>query len=192
MSLLRRIEAGTSGISQDRLPDEYVDAVASLTYAETGQPIRRERFSFYTEIMKEGEVGNYMFVISGGLVPRFTVSRTGSERISFGGKGAFVGEIAALVEGSTRTATVSVSGGTEVLVLSTRDLMGMMLLGGYFDGVYKYVLNTALTRMRNMTDEDLEGSGILPQSQWTQYENGLVFPPIKTITPNIFLPPKAI
>jgi len=93
-------------------------------------------------LMRQGETGTDMMVLVRGGV---AVERDG-ERINTLGPGDFFGEIA-LVDGGPRTATVSVTEPSTLLVITHRDFHSMM---DEFPEVAGQVMNALANRVRTL------------------------------------------
>lgn len=173
-------------MERDRLSDECVDALLRLVYKDSGLQLPRRRFQYNQPIVVEGQTGSSMFVLLRGEV---RVERRGIAIALLAGKGAFVGEIAALYEGVLRTATVrSKLGGVEALELSTRDIAGLVLLTQKpIIMATEIISHVAVSRIRTMSEEDMQRSNIPPRSQWSHTEDD-EFPPLKFVPANKFMP----
>lgn len=93
-------------------------------------------------LMRQGETGTDMMVLVRGGV---AVERDG-ERINTLGPGDFFGEIA-LVDGGPRTATVTVTEPSTLLVITHRDFHSMM---DEFPEVASQVMNALANRVRSL------------------------------------------
>jgi len=93
-------------------------------------------------LMRQGETGTDMMVLVRGGV---AVERDG-ERINTLGPGDFFGEIA-LVDGGPRTATVTVTEPSTLLVITHRDFHSMM---DEFPEVAGQVMNALANRVRTL------------------------------------------
>lgn len=169
----------------DRLPDECVDALLRLVYKDSGLQPPRRTFQYNQPVVVEEQTGSSMYVLLRGEV---LVERRGTAIASLVGKGAFFGEIAALYEGVLRTATVrSKLNGVDVLELSTIDIAGLVLVTQKpIIMATEIISRVAVSRIRTMSEEDMQRSNIPPRSQWIHTEDG-EFPPLKIVPANKFM-----
>lgn len=96
-------------------------------------------------LMRQGETGTDMMVLVRGSV---AVERDG-ERVNTLGPGDFFGEIA-LVDGGPRTATVTATEPSTLLVITHRDFHSMM---DEFPEVAGQVMNALANRVRTLDPE---------------------------------------
>jgi CRP/FNR family cyclic AMP-dependent transcriptional regulator len=101
------------------------------------------------EIVRQGDVGNEMFVIQSGKVGVYIESNGHEEFLRYLGKGEVFGELA-LFDQQERSATIRAKGTAQVLTLDKRT----MLRRFYEDPSLAYnVVETLTHRVRQLTDE---------------------------------------
>ena len=95
-------------------------------------------------LMRQGETGAELFAIVDGSA---SVERDGRQ-LPDCGPGSVIGEIA-LIDGGPRTATVTLTAPSRLLVLSRRDFASMM---DEFPGVRVQILDTLASRVRTLEE----------------------------------------
>lgn len=101
---------------------------SDFSHAELVDVIRELRLEGYEPgqiVVTEGEAGDSLYVVASGRVRAFVRSKDGRNReVRQLGEGEFFGEIS-LLSGSARTATITASSPTELLVLDRAALDGL-------------------------------------------------------------------
>lgn len=106
-------------------------------------------------IVRQGEVGNSMFVVQAGQVGIYVEAGESEKFLRHLGPGDCFGELA-LFDNDVRSATVRADGEARVLTLDKRTLLRRF----YEDPSLAYrVVKTLATRVRQLTDELTEARG---------------------------------
>lgn len=93
---------------------------------------------------------------------------TQTEQLTFGGRGAVVGEIRALNPTILRTRTVRADTEVEAIILYPEDLTKWNFEGRPWGDIHGFLRDLAEQRWRALSDEDLKLGGIDFQKQFTE------------------------
>jgi CRP-like cAMP-binding protein len=96
----------------EELPVEDIERIAAL--------LTEEKFAAGETLFTQGDLGDSMYIVTGGRIKLFTVDDSGAERVlTYFGDGDFFGEMA-LLTGGTRSASAMAEEDSRALVL-TKD-----------------------------------------------------------------------
>lgn len=166
------------------LPDRLYDPVAGLRGRET-------EFAAGANLFTQGsrEPGDDTFyVIVKGAVDIVRVERNGAEEIQarVGGRGAIVGEIAAL-KAIPRARTVRTAGSVVAIALCHNDLMQWNGAPNPWGEIHAFITRLAQSRLESLSKRDRQMFG-LDDYQWGSQDANVIVEPVEEAPP----PPTSI
>ncbi len=126
--------------------------LTAMELVQVNKVLRTKRVPKGTELLREGEGGEDMFIIKKGAVDIYKGEGLSKRKIAHLLPGSHFGEIA-LIEGGPRTATVVALEDSELLTLNRKDLEGLLSQNEHIAlKFYKAFTKALCDRLRQSND----------------------------------------